>query len=110
MRPRPFIMRATSAPRSPLLLLLALPVVLLAACRSQASGASAVQVQETRPGGIRGWLSWRGPHQNGTSAETGLVDDIEVDGQGLVHAPEEPGLGFEIDWDLVKRETVQVVK
>jgi len=40
----------------------------------------------------------------------GLVTDIEVDGQGLVHAPEEPGLGFEIDWDLVKRETVQVVK
>jgi len=40
----------------------------------------------------------------------GLVTDIEVDSQGLVHAPEEPGLGFEIDWDLVKRETVQVVK
>lgn len=34
----------------------------------------------------------------------GLVEDIEIDGQGMVHAPTEPGLGFEIDWDLVKRE------
>ena len=32
----------------------------------------------------------------------GLVADIEVDERGLVHAPEEPGLGYEIDWDLVK--------
>ena len=40
----------------------------------------------------------------------GLVTDIEVDGQGLVHAPEEPGLGFEIDWDLVKREHTATVE
>ncbi len=40
----------------------------------------------------------------------GLVKDIEVDNQGLVYAPEKPGLGYEIDWDLVRRETVQVVK
>jgi L-alanine-DL-glutamate epimerase-like enolase superfamily enzyme len=40
----------------------------------------------------------------------GLVEDIEVDDQGLVYAPEKPGLGYEIDWDLVKRETVQVAK
>jgi L-alanine-DL-glutamate epimerase-like enolase superfamily enzyme len=39
-----------------------------------------------------------------------LVEDIEVDDQGLVYAPEKPGLGYEIDWELVKRETVQVVK
>ena len=39
-----------------------------------------------------------------------LVEDIEVDEQGLVYAPEKPGLGYEIDWELVKRETVQVVK
>src|SRR5438128_543818 len=25
----------------------------------------------------RGWLSWRGPDQNGTSAETGLPDKID---------------------------------
>lgn len=40
----------------------------------------------------------------------GLVEDIEVDDQGLVYAPEKAGLGYEIDWDLVKRETVQVAK
>lgn len=33
----------------------------------------------------------------------GLVEDIQfVDGH--VPAPTEPGLGFEIDWDLVARE------
>lgn len=33
----------------------------------------------------------------------GLVEDIQfVDGH--VHAPTEPGLGFEIDWDLIARE------
>jgi L-alanine-DL-glutamate epimerase-like enolase superfamily enzyme len=40
----------------------------------------------------------------------GLVEDIEVDDHGFVYAPEKPGLGYEIDWDLVKRETVQVAK
>ncbi len=40
----------------------------------------------------------------------GLVEDIEVDKQGLVHAPQKPGLGFEIDWELVKRNTVAVLK
>jgi L-alanine-DL-glutamate epimerase-like enolase superfamily enzyme len=38
------------------------------------------------------------------------VKDIEVDDQGFVYAPDKPGLGYEIDWDLVKRETVQVAK
>ncbi len=37
----------------------------------------------------------------------GLVEDIPIE-DGYVHAPEEPGLGYEIDWDLVKRETVGV--
>ncbi|GBD11804.1 L-talarate/galactarate dehydratase [bacterium HR23] len=39
----------------------------------------------------------------------GLVEDIEVDSQGYVHAPTKPGLGYEIDWDLIRRETVQVL-
>ena len=30
-----------------------------------------------RAGAARGWLNWRGPHQNGTSAETGLPDKID---------------------------------
>ena len=40
----------------------------------------------------------------------GLVEDIEVDGQGLVYAPEMPGLGYDIDWQLVEREKVGVVE
>lgn len=44
------------------------------------------------------------------SNKYGLVEDTEVDRQGLVHAPQKPGLGHEIDWDLVKRNTVAVVK
>jgi L-alanine-DL-glutamate epimerase-like enolase superfamily enzyme len=39
----------------------------------------------------------------------GLVQDIEVDQEGYVHAPQEHGLGYEIDWDLVQRETTQVL-
>ena len=40
----------------------------------------------------------------------GLVEDIEVDAQGFVYAPQKPGLGYEIDWNLVKRETAQVAR
>jgi L-alanine-DL-glutamate epimerase-like enolase superfamily enzyme len=40
----------------------------------------------------------------------GLVADIEVDDQGLVYAPTKPGLGYDIDWELVEREKVQVVR
>ena len=40
----------------------------------------------------------------------GLVREIEVDKQGFVHAPEAPGLGYEIDWELVKRNTTSVVR
>lgn len=34
----------------------------------------------------------------------GLVEDIEVDSQGMVYAPTEPGLGYQIDFELIKRE------
>ncbi len=40
----------------------------------------------------------------------GLVHDIEVDHQGLVHAPEKPGLGYDIDWELVKSKKTRVLK
>ncbi len=41
--------------------------------------------------------------------EFGLVEDIQyLDGQ--VHAPTNPGLGYEIDWDLVKREHTATVE
>ena len=36
----------------------------------------------------------------------GLVQDIEVDENGLVHAHEGPGLGVEIDFDLIERNKV----
>jgi len=36
----------------------------------------------------------------------GLLEDIEVDGRGLVHAPTRPGLGYDIDWELINRNTV----
>jgi L-alanine-DL-glutamate epimerase-like enolase superfamily enzyme len=39
----------------------------------------------------------------------GLVRDIEVDREGYVHAPTEPGLGYEIDWELVERNKVAVL-
>ena len=37
----------------------------------------------------------------------GLVKDIEVDSNGMVHAPEGPGLGYEIDFDLIEENKVQ---
>ncbi len=40
----------------------------------------------------------------------GLVKDIEVDDQGLVHAPTRPGLGYDIDWDLVHREQTAIIE
>jgi outer membrane protein assembly factor BamB len=33
---------------------------------------------DTQAGAVRGWLSWRGPSQNGTSAETGLPDKVDA--------------------------------
>ncbi len=39
----------------------------------------------------------------------GLLQDIEVDNEGYVHAPTAPGLGYEIDWELIERNTVGVL-
>ena len=36
----------------------------------------------------------------------GLIEDIEVDADGLVHAPKEPGLGYQIDWELLNRDKI----
>jgi len=40
----------------------------------------------------------------------GLVEDITVDRNGLVHAPAGPGLGAKIDFELIKRKQVAVLK
>ena len=39
----------------------------------------------------------------------GLIRDLEVDAAGLVHAPEGPGLGAAIDFDLIERKKVAVL-
>ncbi|MCC7367891.1 MAG: mandelate racemase [Chloroflexi bacterium] len=40
----------------------------------------------------------------------GLVQEIEVDAQGFVHAPTAPGLGYQIDWELIRRNQTRVVR
>lgn len=39
----------------------------------------------------------------------GLIDDLEVDPQGMVHVPQGPGLGVEIDFGLIQRTTKQIL-
>jgi L-alanine-DL-glutamate epimerase-like enolase superfamily enzyme len=39
----------------------------------------------------------------------GLVEDIEIDPEGFAHAPTKPGLGYEIDLDLVERKKIAVL-
>ena len=48
--------------------------------------------------------------QPDSAQKYGLVKDIEVDANGLVHAPTGPGLGYEIDWELVKRNQTRIVR
>ncbi|HEY8612314.1 MAG TPA: enolase C-terminal domain-like protein [Roseomonas sp.] len=45
-----------------------------------------------------------------TFQKYGLVRDIEVDADGMVHAPQGPGLGAEIDFDLIRSRTVTVLR
>ncbi len=40
----------------------------------------------------------------------GLVEDIEPDSNGLVHAIEKPGLGAEIDFALIERKKIAVLQ
>lgn len=40
----------------------------------------------------------------------GLEQDIEVDANGLVHAIEAPGLGAAIDFELIERKQVAVLR
>ena len=48
--------------------------------------------------------------QPDSAQKYGLVNDIEVDGEGFVHAPTGPGLGYEIDWDLIRRNQTRIVR
>lgn len=40
----------------------------------------------------------------------GLVEDIHIDSDGYAHAPTKPGLGYEIDLDLVERNKIAVLR
>jgi L-alanine-DL-glutamate epimerase-like enolase superfamily enzyme len=40
----------------------------------------------------------------------GIANDIEPDRDGLVHAPMKPGLGVEIDFDLIERKKIAVLR
>ncbi|HCP36940.1 MAG TPA: hypothetical protein DIT98_03800 [Verrucomicrobiales bacterium] len=42
---------------------------------------------------VKGWLHWRGPHQNGTSDEINLIEDIELGGKNHLWSFEMPGRG-----------------
>ncbi len=39
----------------------------------------------------------------------GLVEDIEVDADGMVHVPMAPGLGAKIDFEMIKAKTLQTL-
>jgi L-alanine-DL-glutamate epimerase-like enolase superfamily enzyme len=43
------------------------------------------------------------------SQKYGLVQDIQYDADGMVHAPNGPGLGAEIDFELIARKKVAVL-
>lgn len=65
-------------------LFLALPLALLLAAtplfaqKKNSAEKSASASKQAAGGSVQGWLSWRGPNQNGTSPETGLPDKIEA--------------------------------
>jgi L-alanine-DL-glutamate epimerase-like enolase superfamily enzyme len=40
----------------------------------------------------------------------GMVEDLAPDANGLMHAPTEPGIGGQIDFDLIKRKTEAVLR
>jgi L-alanine-DL-glutamate epimerase-like enolase superfamily enzyme len=39
----------------------------------------------------------------------GLVEEIQIDPDGYVHAPTKPGLGYEVDLELVERQKIAVL-
>lgn len=39
----------------------------------------------------------------------GLLHDIEIDPEGYAHVPDGPGLGAQIDFDLIERKKVAVL-
>jgi L-alanine-DL-glutamate epimerase-like enolase superfamily enzyme len=40
----------------------------------------------------------------------GLVEDLTVDREGMVRVPEGPGLGAQIDFELIRKKTIEVLR
>ena len=40
----------------------------------------------------------------------GIIDDLVVDSDGYINAINKPGLGVEIDFDLIKAKTINVLR
>lgn len=47
------------------------------------------------------------PHE---AHKYGMAKELEIDGHGLLHAPTGPGLGAEIDFELIERKTEAVLR
>jgi L-alanine-DL-glutamate epimerase-like enolase superfamily enzyme len=41
--------------------------------------------------------------------DRGMKEVIKIDNEGYVNAPKKPGLGYEIDWDYVKDNTIEIL-
>jgi L-alanine-DL-glutamate epimerase-like enolase superfamily enzyme len=39
----------------------------------------------------------------------GLKEDIRIDEAGFAHIPDAPGLGIELDWDLIENATFEML-
>ena len=39
----------------------------------------------------------------------GLAEPLAIDGHGIVHAPTGPGLGVDIDWELINSAVERIV-
>src|SRR5215207_3877256 len=49
---------------------------------------------------VPGWYQWRGPEQNGTSRETGLVDSWDPDtGENVIWAAPVGGMSSPVVWN-----------
>ena len=57
------------------------------------SDLGATPVLQEAPPVQKGWLNWRGPDQNGTSPETGLLDEVSLEGDSLLWTLDLAGRG-----------------
>jgi L-alanine-DL-glutamate epimerase-like enolase superfamily enzyme len=39
----------------------------------------------------------------------GLIEEIKIDSEGFAHAPTKPGLGYEVDINLIERKKITVL-